>query len=274
MSVPLLRLRDVPRDLRSWDQVFRDLNTLLQTDGDRLILAAAARLAERDSVDLSAILQRITNDGKAQDQRFLPQVSSGNVLSRQSDGPVTATAGGGTATISIASHTVQYGHGLVTYSAGTISGLLEDTNYFVYADDPNYAGGAVTYLASTNGQNITANLGRYFVGAVRTTVALTTANVSAATTTNPIQITTSAAHGWNTGDVVDFATMPGAFGTALNSGTFTITRVSGTAFTVAVDGSAFAAYTTGGTVTRVTLSAVGGNGAGGGWIDQSFLISF
>jgi hypothetical protein len=62
---------------------------------------------------------------------------------------------------------------------------------------------------------------------------------------------------------VDFSAMPGDFA-VLNSGTYTATVSSPTVFTVVTDATAFAAYTTGGTVTRVTTPTSGG-GTGGGW---------
>lgn len=249
---------------------------LYQEDTGKLVIGADARLTGRTSSSLPTVLARVGDNGRASTQQFLPQVSAGNVLSMQDTGPVTAeaTAGPGNAEITIASHSIQYGFGAVTYNAGTIAGLDPDTNYYVYADDPEYAGGAVTYLATTNRQTVTASNGRYFVGAVRTTVALTVANISAATSTNPVQFTTSAAHGWNTGNTVDFASLPGNFGTAFNTGTFSITVNGASTFTVAIDGSAFAAYTSGGTVTRTTVSNIGGNGGGGGWVDNAFLVQF
>ena len=265
---------EIPKNTQDWDRIFRNLNAMVQYIGGQYRLLGGTQLDSRTSTDLDTLFTKITDDGKASDQTFLPQVSTGGVSSRQDAGPVTATATAVTAQIDIASHTLQYGFGTVSYNSGTITGLTPDTNYYVYADDPNYLGGAVTYLATTNGQNITANNGRYFVGAVRTTVALTTANITAATSTNPVQFTTSAAHGWNTGNTVDFASLPGAFGTAFNTGVFTITRTSATTFTVAIDGSAFAAYTTGGTVTRIETTSISGQGAASGWIDNAFLVQF
>ncbi len=253
---------------------------LYQEDTGKLVIGADARLTGRTSSSLPTVLARVTDTGQAQDQRFLPIVSAGNVLSMQDTGPVTAeaTAGPGNATITIAPHTLQYGWGSVAYNGGTITGLDPDTNQYVYADeasdDPSTWGGATTYLATTNRQTVTASNRRYFVGAVRTTVALTTATINAATSTNPVQFTTSAAHGWNTGNTVDFASLPGNFGTAFNTGTFTITVNGATTFTVAIDGSAFAAYTSGGTVTRSSVSSVGGNGGGGGWVQDAFLVQF
>lgn len=243
---------------------------LYQDDDGKLVVGADARLTGRDSSSLPTILSKVADNGRASTQTFLPQVQTGGVSSRQDIGPVTAEATSLTAEIAIAAHTMQYGDRLVSYNAGSISGLDPDTSYYVYTDDPDYLGGAVSYLATTNGQLITANNGRYFVGAVRTTVALTVATIQAATTANPIQFTTTAAHGWNTGNEVSFADLPGDF-SALTAGTYLITRTGASTFTVNVDGSGFGAYTSGGTATRVTQTAIAGQGGASGWIDMAFL---
>lgn len=272
-----------------WDGVQRELLAALDIRSDRndfaealyqdsdgkIVVGADTRLTGRASSSLPTVLEKVGDNGRASTQTFLPQVQTGGVSSRQDAGPVTAEATSLTAEITIAAHTLQYGDRLVSYNAGSITGLDPDTNYFVYADDADYEGGAVSYSATTNGQTVTADNARYFVGAVRTTVALTTANISAATTANPIQFTTSAAHGWNTGNTVTFLGLPGNFGTALNgTGVYTITRTGASTFTVPVDGSAFSAYTSGGTVTRQTTTAISGQGGASGWIDMAFLGQF
>lgn len=77
----------------------------------------------------------------------------------------------------------------------------------------------------------------------------TTTNISAATSANPIEFTTSTPHGASTGNSITFAGLPGDFGTNLNGNTYTVTKVSDTKFTIAVNGAAYAAYTSGGTAT-------------------------
>lgn len=246
---------------------------LYQDENGKVVVGADARLTGRPSSSLPTVLEKVGDNGRASTQTFLPQVQTGGVSSRQDAGPVTAEATVSDAEITIAAHTLQYGDRLVSYNAGSITGLDPDTNYYVTADDGNYEGGAVSYTATTNGQSITASNSRYFVGAVRTTVALTVANVSTATTANPITFTTSAAHGWNTGNTVTFAGLPGDF-SALNGNTYTITRTGAATFTVPVDGSAFAAFTSGGTVTRIETTAISGQGSASGWVDQAFLGQF
>jgi hypothetical protein len=268
---PIVRIsQKIPTDQREWEQFLRKLNDAIRYDGQRAVLGALTTISERTGTSLDELASWLTDDGKALDQRFLPQVSAGNVLSKQDVGPVTHVTDSLTSQIDIAAHTVRYGYGAVSYNAGSITGLTPSTNYYVYADDPNYQGGAVTYYATTNPQTVTADNGRYFVGAVRTTIAQVTVNIINATSANPVSFQTNIAHGWASGNSVDFAGLPGNFGTAFNTGTFVITVTGADTFTVAVDGSAFTAYSSGGTATRLGSTAIGGNGGGGGWIEDSF----
>lgn len=78
----------------------------------------------------------------------------------------------------------------------------------------------------------------------------TALSITGATSANPISIT-STAHGLSTGHLVQFASLPGDFGTNLNGLPFSITGTGSNTFTVAVNGTGFASYTSGGTATRV-----------------------
>ena len=142
MTLPVITFRSLPQDEREWGRTLFDLNQSVRKTGERVF---------------------------AQDQRFLNQVSAGNKQSTQSVQPLTASdSGGGFAEIAIASQSVQFGFGTVAYNSGTITGLLNSTEYFVYVDDPHYEGGAATYLSTTNANLVTANHGRYYVGYVTT----------------------------------------------------------------------------------------------------------
>lgn len=110
----------------------------------------------------------IGDAGRARSQKLLPMVNASNKLSTQTTQPITAADVGSTATVSVASHSVQFGFGTVAYNSGDVTGLSFSTVYYIYCDDPTYAGGAVTYLATTNANNVTANDGRYYVGKVTT----------------------------------------------------------------------------------------------------------
>ena len=72
-----------------------------------------------------------------------------------------------------------------------------------------------------------------------------TAVVSGATAANPGNITTSAAHGFESGQSISFSGVGGMV--ELNGNSYTITVVDATNFTIGVDTSAFTAYTSGGT---------------------------
>ena len=217
------------------------------------------------------LVSRIANTGKAVDQRFLPTVSVSNRLSAQNTDPLTSSSDATVATITISTHTVQYGAGLVSYSGGTITGLTPEETFFVYGDDADLTGGAVAYTATTDPQVVVAGNSRYYVGVIKTAKNAATANVSAATQANPCAITTSAPHGFDDGDTVTFAGVGGM--TQLNALPATaITKTGASTFTLnGIDSSAFGVFTTGGTVTRANTTGsggtggVGGNGAGFPW---------
>ena len=121
-----------------------------------------------ETVTLPVLMTYIGDIGRASSQRLLPMLNAGGKLSTQSVQPLTATDAGADASISIASHNQQFGFGTVAYNSGTITGLAFSTLYYVYTSDPTYAGGAVTYLATTNANTPTSNDGYYYVGKVTT----------------------------------------------------------------------------------------------------------
>lgn len=142
MSLPVIGFRSLPADLREWGRVLFDLNDGVRKGRNRIF---------------------------AKDQKFINQIGAANKQSTQTVQPVTATdSGGGLAQIDIASHSVQFGFGTVAYGSGTISGLANDTLYYVYAEDPEYEGGAVTYFATTNKNIPTSDNGFYYLGKVTT----------------------------------------------------------------------------------------------------------
>lgn len=215
-------------------------------------------------VGIPAITARITDAGKAQNQQFLWPVTVGNRSSVQSTSSIlTSSSGASTSTVVVAAHSVKYDFGSVAYNPGSISGLTTNADYLVYADDHDFAGGAVSYFATTNPDDMIAT-GRYYVGEIVTAISSSMQNITAATSANPIAFTTAGTHGWITGNQVLFAGLPGDFGTNLNGNTYTITVTGGTTFTIPVNGGGYAAYTSGGTATRVTTGTGGGGGAGAG----------
>jgi hypothetical protein len=213
----------------------------------------------------------INEGAKVTTQRVLPTINYANVGSVQSAIPITAFADAVIATVSIDAHDVIYGGETVSYSAGEVIGVPVSTDVYIYADDPDLEGGAVTYEFTTDYTDMAQALGRYKVGAIRTPISSISAAVSAATNANPCAITTGANHGFSSGDVVDFSGVGGM--TELNTGTFTITVTSPTSFTLnTTDSTTFGVYTSGGTVTRVSTPAdgIGGAGADGGFYNLGF----
>lgn len=90
---------------------------------------------------------------------------------------ITASDAGTDATIAIGAHTRKYpqtdGSTVnVSVNAGNMTGLAYSTQYFVYYDDPTRAGGAVTYVATTNSSTAAQVGSRHLVGAVTTPAAL------------------------------------------------------------------------------------------------------
>lgn len=257
----------MPGNARELEQWLRTLNRHVKYDGTRAVLDALTALSSRTGTDIATILTYLSDAGRATDQRLLPMVNFGNVSSVQSVEPLSATAGAATADIAIAAHTLHTDFGSIAYNSGAILGLPLNTTHYVYADDPDYAGGAVSYLATTAKPTIPSNSGRYFVGVITTPVAANTANVADAASASPIVFRTSAAHGWSSGNTVSFAGLPGDFGTNLNGNSYVITVVDADEFSIAVNGAGYAAYTTGGAVTRIVADTVPDyGGGGGGWL--------
>lgn len=261
----ILRIpQSLPKNQQDWEQFTRRLNESIRDEGSRIVLSTLTTIAERSGTDLDTLLTYIGDTGRATDQRLLPMVNFGNVSSVQSADPLSATAGASTSDISISAHTLHTDFGDITYNSGSILGLALNTRYYIYVDDPANAGGAVTYVATTSRPNVPANTGRYLVGSINTPVSASTSNITAATSANPIVFQTTAAHGWVTGNTVDFASLPGDFGTNLNAGIYTITVIDSDEFSVPVNGAAYAAYTSGGTATRVVPDEFPDYGGGGG----------
>ena len=102
------------------------------------------------------------------DQEYMPNLVSAGVGTTLNINPLSSTDNGSSAKITIASHTRQYGFGLLSLNAGSITGLSFNTKYYVYYDDINYQGGAVTYIATTSLQTLAAGNNRIYVSSITT----------------------------------------------------------------------------------------------------------
>lgn len=74
---------------------------------------------------------------------------------------------GVTTTINVASSTLQFGDGQISYNSGSVNPGGYGT-YYVYADDPTFTGGAVTYQWTTTPSNTVAANGRIYFGKITT----------------------------------------------------------------------------------------------------------
>jgi hypothetical protein len=83
--------------------------------------------------------------------------SAGNPLSQS----------GSTKTITVAASTIVWGSNSVSYSSGSVTPLAYGLKY-VYADDPTFAGGAVTYVATISQLVLYQSDGRVSFGSITT----------------------------------------------------------------------------------------------------------
>lgn len=238
MSLPVISIaRGLPNDPRELARVLFALNRGVRDNGTRTF---------------------------ANDQKFLHPLNVANRNSVQdTDNILTAASGPSTSTVLIAAHSVIFDFGEVAYGAGSVSGLDTEELYYIYALDPEFQGGSVSYLATTNPDNLIGQ-GIYYVGFVETPIAGNSFAILAASSTNPIEFQTDGNHGWTSGQSVLFADLPGDFGTNLNGNQYVITVIDADEFSIAINGGAYAAYTSGGTATRVTTAVQSGGGAGAG----------
>jgi len=93
---------------------------------------------------------------------------------RPTTNPLTSVDAGANATINIASFNMNVSNrsisSPVSYNSGSITTLSYGTLYYVYCNDPDFAGGAVTYLATTTKTNVLSGSGYLFVGSIFTAV--------------------------------------------------------------------------------------------------------
>lgn len=94
------------------------------------------------------------------DARRLTMDAAAGLIGTQNTNPLSAVNWG----ISITGHILTVGGTSITYSSGTYT-VSADGTYYVYAYDPTYAGGAVSYVATTS-KGIAGANGNYLVGKI------------------------------------------------------------------------------------------------------------
>lgn len=111
----------------------------------------------------------INSNGQLASATVVPGVRSIGPGSSRAANPLSATDAGSDATIDVAAHTQFIGDATgVSYNAGSITGLAFSTQFYVFTDDPTFAGGAVTYQATTDVTDLGKDNGRYYVAVVTT----------------------------------------------------------------------------------------------------------
>lgn len=103
------------------------------------------------------------------DQRNLPAVTAANYQSGWSGAAITYTSTPTTAAISVAAGTLYMGNISVAYNASSanVTGTASTTVvFYLYYNDPTYAGGTQTLLTSTNPHQVVTNNGFVNLGQV------------------------------------------------------------------------------------------------------------
>jgi hypothetical protein len=90
---------------------------------------------------------------------------------RPTTNPLSATDAGSSATITVASFTMNVaGVGAVSVNGGSLTGLSYGTVYYIYYADPAIAGGSVTFQATTTKSSAISSGVDFFVGSILTPV--------------------------------------------------------------------------------------------------------
>ena len=95
-------------------------------------------------------------------------------LSFPSGATIAGSDAGSDGTVTVSAHTRLYGATSTAVNGGSVTGLAYGTRHFIYYDDADDAGGAVTYQATTTQADAltsTTNPSRHFVGTVVTPTA-------------------------------------------------------------------------------------------------------
>lgn len=149
---------------RWWQEAIERIETAINGIQDALDAAGIAQ-ATADAAQATADAAQAAADSAESMAKLTNSGTTGVTL--------TATDAGSDATVSVTAHTRIYGDNTnVSVNAGSVTGLAYETYYYIYYDDPNFTGGAVTYAATTD-SSVAAQVGsRHLVGSVVTPAAL------------------------------------------------------------------------------------------------------
>lgn len=139
-----------------WEAVLRQVEQSINAIQDALDaagIAQAAAATAQTAANQATAIAKLTNSG-----------ITGLTF--------TATDAGSSVTISISAHTRVYGDGTsVSVNGGSFTGQAYNTTYFVFYNDPAFAGGAVTYQITTTAANAAQTGTRHLVGSITTPAA-------------------------------------------------------------------------------------------------------
>ena len=209
---------------------------------------------------LGGVVTNLSDDGDITTQRAIPGSRTANVGRVQMGLVISSTDAGSDVTVNISAHTTREGGNDLSFNSGSVSGLAYSTKHWIYVQGA-YTGGAVTYLATSDIEDIQANENIYLVGAITTVSDGSSGAISAATETDPAELTVTA-HGRVSGDIVTLSSMTGGTWNTLNAGVYTITVTGADTFTIPFDATGLGTFTSG--TATFEGSDPGGNPGGGG----------
>lgn len=150
-----------------WDLTLKRIETAITDIQNAQAAADAARAAASDAQAAADAAQTAANTAQsaADDAGAVSKLSGSGVSGLTLEGVDAGTD----ARITISAHTRVYSDGTsVAVNAGLVTGLAYTTTYYVYYDDATFAGGAVTYAATTSDVTAAQTGGRHLVGSVLT----------------------------------------------------------------------------------------------------------
>lgn len=151
---------------RYWDEAM----TGIEYNFDQILAIPGIQ----DAIDAANAAAAAANTAAANAQTTADTGAAANKIANSyvSGLTLTATDAGASTTITISSHTRVYGDGTTkSVTGGSLTGLAYDTFYYIYYDDPTFAGGSVTYVATTSSTTAAQTGSRHVVGGVNTPMA-------------------------------------------------------------------------------------------------------
>ena len=186
--------RDTLKKFQEWDQKLASALTMLGEISSKAVIQGRTEGIGTTVVSLTSTGQLASTDNIAADGTGSPltggkrgfialdtnsrlansfRANALNVSNTPLAATVLSNAGGGATLISIAASTSQFGSSTISYNSGSVDPGVTGS-FFIFADDPTFSGGAVTYQFSTSASAQTAAEGRINFGKITTSGAAST----------------------------------------------------------------------------------------------------